>query len=102
MKMKITYIKLRDGSWGLKGPADMVTGDVVKVTKRDGTSKAEDVGKILVRGADYAIAEIAPAPFKPKAKARTSNPYAADERRIARLRKTGRGAEADREEFDLY
>lgn len=50
-----TYSKLRDGSWGLRG-SDLVEGQQVTVTRRDGTRRIEYVGRILWRGDGVALA----------------------------------------------
>ena len=56
---EITYKKLRDDTWGLYGPEDeLVSGQEVTVTKRDGTEKTETVAKVLWTGDGKAIATI--------------------------------------------
>lgn len=56
----VTYTHLRVGGWGLRGPVTlMVEGDTVVVSKRDGTHKAERVGRILWSNDHLAIARIA-------------------------------------------
>jgi hypothetical protein len=42
-----TYAKLRDGSWGVRVQGAAASGDVVVVTKRDGTSKTETIGRVV-------------------------------------------------------
>ena len=64
MNNTISYSKLSDGTWGVRGPAAMlIPGRVVTVEKRDGTKKDATVRGVLeVRGgvatatieADYA------------------------------------------------
>jgi len=57
-----TYAKLSSGAWGLRSKNEALsTGDMVDVTKRDGTVKTECVGRII-RKDDYGVlAEIQPA-----------------------------------------
>jgi hypothetical protein len=44
----VNYRKLRDGSWGVGGPAHLVrAGATVAVTKADGTIKQETVSRIV-------------------------------------------------------
>ena len=65
--MNITYSKLRDGSWGMRGPKELlIEGQKVSVTKKSGEKKEETVGKILWEGKsreepiiDISIAKIA-------------------------------------------
>ena len=54
----ITYTKLRDGSWGLRGHG-LTAGATVRVTKRDGSSKTETVGRVLWTGDGVSLATIA-------------------------------------------
>lgn len=75
---KITYTKLRDGNWGVRGPADQVLeGMRVVVTKKSGATKNETVGRIVWSGADrrtglnISIAEVA----KSAPRARRNNSY---------------------------
>ena len=49
----ITYSKLRDGSWGLRG-AGLVAGASVVVTKKSGETKAVLVGRVLWTSPDGA------------------------------------------------
>jgi hypothetical protein len=44
----VTYTKLKDGSWGLRGPVSELQAGRVTVSKKDGTSKVEVVDSILV------------------------------------------------------
>jgi hypothetical protein len=51
---EVTYTKLRDGSWGLRG-ADIRKGDegcTVTVQKKDGTTKDEVIDRVVWRGRD--------------------------------------------------
>lgn len=58
--MSVTYTKLRDGSWGLRGPATQLKpGAVVIATKRSGETKQEKVGRVLWTGNGVAMATIA-------------------------------------------
>ena len=45
--MTATYTKLRDGSWGIRSNLKLTVGQNVPVTKRNGTSKTEQVTKVL-------------------------------------------------------
>ena len=69
-----TYAKLTSGAWGLRSKNEALsTGDMVDVTKRDGTVKTECVGRIIRVDAHGALAEIA---SKPAAQASSSAPRA--------------------------
>jgi hypothetical protein len=58
---RITFTKLRDGSWGLRG-LGLVAGTTVTVTKRSGQTKRETVGRVMWTGDDgLSIASIASA-----------------------------------------
>jgi len=55
----ITYTKLRNGSWGLRGPASALrAGAQVTVTKRSGESKTVRVGRVLWSNDTTAIATV--------------------------------------------
>ena len=45
------YAKLRDGSWGIRGPG-LVEGAQVVVTKRSGDTRVETIGEVIWRGTD--------------------------------------------------
>lgn len=54
-----TYTKLKSGDWGVKGQVPAPTeGGTVTVTKRDGTSKNEVIGKIVSTENGTWVAEI--------------------------------------------
>lgn len=53
----VTYTRLRDGSWGLRGPG-LVAGNTVIVTRRSGAPKTEVVGKVLWSGDGVSLATI--------------------------------------------
>lgn len=58
--MSATYTKLRDGSWGIRGPAaEIQSYKNVTVTKKDGTSKTEMVVSVVWSGNGVSIATIA-------------------------------------------
>lgn len=59
--MATTYTKLRDGSWGIRSTTRVTEGGSVTVTKRDGTSKEERVGKVLFSKDGVWVAAIATA-----------------------------------------
>ena len=56
-----TYTKLRDGSWGIRYSSESTAkaGDRIAVTKRDGTTKTETLGRLVWAGNGVAIATIA-------------------------------------------
>lgn len=50
---RIGYSKLRDGSWGIRGPASLVVeGQVVRVVTRNGKARRVTVGRVMWTGAD--------------------------------------------------
>ena len=51
--MATTYTKLRNGDWGLRG-TNLCVGQTVTVSKRDGSTKSETVGRVLWSGEDGA------------------------------------------------
>lgn len=53
-----TYTKLRNGSWGLRLTHDANPGATVTVTRRDGSTKTEIVGRILWSDGRVALATI--------------------------------------------
>lgn len=56
---QIQYTKLRNGSWGIKGPASMIrAGAAVQVVKKSGESKTEVVAKVVWSGGGIAIAAL--------------------------------------------
>jgi len=60
--MVTTYKKLKSGFWGLQCrdvQAPLQAGDVVLVSKRDGSTKRETIGRVLWAGDDKAICSIA-------------------------------------------
>lgn len=54
----VTYTRLRDGSWGLRG-AGLTAGASVTVRRKDGQERAERVGKVLWTGDGVSLATIA-------------------------------------------
>lgn len=58
--MTTTYTKLRDGSWGVRAPSGTKAGDLITVTKRDGSTKPERVERVLWQGDGIALCSIAP------------------------------------------
>ena len=52
----ITFSKLSDGSWGIKG-VSLIEGATVTVTKKDGTTSEVIVGKIAVDGSGQVITD---------------------------------------------
>jgi hypothetical protein len=55
----ITYSKLPDGSWGIRG-TNLVPGAVVAVAKRDGTTKHETIDRIVRQGNGLQWATVVP------------------------------------------
>jgi hypothetical protein len=53
----ITYTKLRNGEWGVRGEG-LVVGQTVTVTKKSGETKTEKVAQILSHSLDEDIASI--------------------------------------------
>lgn len=54
-----TYTKLTNGDWGIKVTGDISAGASVTVTKRDGSTKSEIVGKVVWTGKDkYSDAQV--------------------------------------------
>ena len=54
-----TYTKLNNGDWGIRVSGDITTGAIVTVTKRDGSTKTEIVGKVVWTGKDkYSNADV--------------------------------------------
>lgn len=50
----ITYSKLKDGTWALRGPSsDLCQGETVVVNKRGGETRRERVGRVL-----YAVEQL--------------------------------------------
>lgn len=47
---KITYTKLRDGSWGIRSTEELNPRSIVYVTKKSGEEKAETVGTLVWSG----------------------------------------------------
>lgn len=78
--MATTYTKLSSGSWGLRGPAELLKpGMLVTVTKKSGDEKREHVGRIVWEGKDrntgdlIAIAEISRGAGSPDSPARKTS-----------------------------
>lgn len=59
---RITYTRLADGTWAVRGPVDaIVSGRVVGIGKRDGTTCHREVGRVLtVRGVTAVATVIRP------------------------------------------
>jgi hypothetical protein len=55
----VTWKKLRNGAWGIIGPAALLQADeVVIVTKRDGTTKTATVGRVIWTDGAATIASV--------------------------------------------
>jgi hypothetical protein len=62
--MAITYTKLKSGDWGLRATGENLTsGQRVTVTKANGDSKLETVGKVLWNDNGVTLATIARGSF---------------------------------------
>lgn len=57
MSTTITFSKLKDGSWGLRGPG-LKAGATVTVEKKGGQTVRKTVGKILWTGDGVSLATI--------------------------------------------
>lgn len=47
----VSYTKLKDGSWGVRG-MNLSPHTQVEVTKKDGSTRTETVGRVIWTGAD--------------------------------------------------
>lgn len=58
--MTATFTKLKSGEWGVRVEdcPDIAAGDVVKVTKRDGSTEVEQIERVLFRSGNAAICAI--------------------------------------------
>ena len=59
--MLATYAKLRDGSWGVKLNTENPPqpGTIIKVTKKSGETKEEQLKQIIFKGSGITLASIA-------------------------------------------
>jgi hypothetical protein len=57
--MATTYTKLRSGSWGVRSTERLVPGQRVTVTKKDGTTKAETIERVIWTDGTVSLASIA-------------------------------------------
>ena len=48
--MSITYTKLKNGNWGVRSSEKICDGQVVRVTKKDGSVKDETIDKVVWEG----------------------------------------------------
>jgi hypothetical protein len=59
--MEASFAKLRDGSWGVRVKGGIPRpGEVVRVSKRDGSGDQAKIDKVLWQGDDVAICSIVP------------------------------------------
>lgn len=56
--MRTTYAKLKSGEWGLRVQGAASEGAMVTVTKRDGSTKVERIGKVIWRGGGITLCAI--------------------------------------------
>ena len=64
----VTFSKLKDGSWGLRGPvSEIVSGVVVTTVRKDGKTAPQTVGKVIWTDGAFALATIGAPVEKPKA-----------------------------------
>jgi hypothetical protein len=68
MIMSNTYSKLNTGDWGVRVAGSKPSeGERVTVTKKDGTAKAEVIGRVLWSGQGVYLCTIAPKGAAPSA-----------------------------------
>ena len=53
-----TYKQLKNGAWGIRVGGIVLAGETITVTKRDGSSKVETVGRVLWTGEGISICTI--------------------------------------------
>jgi hypothetical protein len=58
----VTFAKLRSGAWGIKSDTKLTRGDVVVVSKRDGSTKQMVVGAEVGDGTHYSALEVGSEP----------------------------------------
>lgn len=58
--MKLTYIRLHSGDWGIRSSAALTVGTQVSIAKRNGSSKMEVVGRAIWFGSGAWIYAIGP------------------------------------------
>jgi hypothetical protein len=72
--MATTFMKLRSGQWGLRGPQSALQpGATVTVAKRDGSSKECTVGRILWNRDGIALATISASGYQRETGCRSSH-----------------------------
>jgi len=72
----VTYAKLSDGTWGVRGPAEaLVFGEIVEVTKRTGETKREMVGGRISEAFGVATNRIAQRGRAPRPKSARQSHY---------------------------
>jgi hypothetical protein len=58
MKMAASWMKMRDGSWGVRVPGGATAGQSVTVTKKSGESSTVIVGKVVWSGNGVALCAV--------------------------------------------
>jgi hypothetical protein len=72
----VTYAKLSDGTWGVRGPVEMlVFGEVVEVIKRSGETKRETVAGRISEAFGVATARIVQRDRAPRPKSARQSHY---------------------------
>lgn len=56
--MQATYTKLKSGAWGVRVQGAVTAGQVVTVTKRDGSSRSEMIERVLWSGNNICLCAI--------------------------------------------
>lgn len=65
--MAVTFTKLKSGEWGLRVEGTAKPGDLVTVSKKDGSKESKMVGKIIWNGNGITLCTIAAAAYTPQA-----------------------------------
>lgn len=58
VSLKATYKQLKNGAWGIRVGGIVLAGETITVTKRDGSSKVETIGRVLWTGDGVSICTI--------------------------------------------
>lgn len=59
---KASYTKLKTGEWGLRVQGKVTPGEKIVVTKKDGSTKEEEVGQVLWSDSTVTLASLVPKP----------------------------------------
>jgi hypothetical protein len=55
-----TYAKLRSGNWGVRVEGEVTPGQVVTVTKKDGSTRTETIDRVVWSGNGVSLCTIKP------------------------------------------